>query len=222
MEVGISLKEAEMIRVERTWESHPVQVLENGTVLVEYGPMRMWINVSENGKPLSNLAREGGYQAMEILRDLARFLSTIKKRAETLEIKKHYPEVVKKMIKATKLMEEPELTPLAAVAGTASEVVADFISKRGGTKIIVDNGGDIAIRLREGEMARIGIKTEVGSKAPSYFISIHSSSGVWRNSNKRTWRKKFYKRNCICGDRSLREGLYSRCRGNSDWELYQR
>jgi ApbE superfamily uncharacterized protein (UPF0280 family) len=82
------------------------------------------------------------------------------------------------MIEATKMMEEPDLTPLAAVAGTASDVVADFIFSKGGTKIIVDNGGDIAIRLREGEMARVGVKTEIDAKQPAYLLAIDSMMGI--------------------------------------------
>jgi ApbE superfamily uncharacterized protein (UPF0280 family) len=82
------------------------------------------------------------------------------------------------MIGATKKVEEPDLTPLAAVAGTASDVVADFIFSRGGTKIIVDNGGDIAIRLREGEVARVGVKTGIDAKQPTYLISIDSTMGI--------------------------------------------
>jgi ApbE superfamily uncharacterized protein (UPF0280 family) len=95
-----------------------------------------------------------------------------------LETKKIFPEVVRRMIEATKKMEEPDLTPLAAVAGTASDVVADFIFSKGGTKIIVDNGGDIAIRLREGEGARVGIKTEIDAKHPAYLFTIDSTMGI--------------------------------------------
>ena len=82
------------------------------------------------------------------------------------------------MIEATKKMEEQDLTPLAAVAGAASDVVADFMFSKGGTKIIVDNGGDIAIRLREGEVARVGVKTEIDANQPDYLISIDSAMGI--------------------------------------------
>jgi hypothetical protein len=95
-----------------------------------------------------------------------------------LEIEETLPDAVRRMIEATKKMEEPDLTPLAAVAGTASDVVADFISSKGGTKIIVDNGGDIAVRLREGEVARVGVKTEIDAKQPNYLISIDSTMGI--------------------------------------------
>jgi hypothetical protein len=156
----------------------PIQVLPDGTVLVDYGPMRMFISVFENGKPLVQLAEEGAHFAIKVLEDLAKFLSVIKKKSNGLIIEGAFPDVVRKMIEATKMMEESDLTPLAAVAGTSSDVVADFIFSRGGTKIIVDNGGDIAIRLREGEIARVGVKTEIGAKYPTYLISIDSTMGI--------------------------------------------
>jgi hypothetical protein len=156
----------------------PIDVLSNGTVLVDYGPMHMFISAFENKKPLIKLAEEGAHFAMKVLEDLAKFLSVIKKKSQVLEIEEDFPDVIRRMIEATKKMEEPDLTPLAAVAGTASDVVADFMFSRGGTKIIVDNGGDIAIRLREGEVARVGIKTEIDAKQPTYLISIDSTMGI--------------------------------------------
>ena len=78
------------------------------------------------------------------------------------------------MIRACKKMEARDLTPLAAVAGASSDVVADFLIAKGGTKIIVDNGGDIAIRLKGDEQARVGIKTEVDARRPSYLLVIDS------------------------------------------------
>ena len=158
--------------------SNPVQRLSNGTVLVDYGPMHMFISVSENGRPLVELAEEGARVAMKVLEDLAKFLPVIKKKSIELEVEEAFPDAVRRMIEATKKMEEPDLTPLAAVAGTASDVVGDFIFNRGGTKIIVDNGGDIAIRLREGEVARVGIKTEIEAKQPDYLITIDSTMGI--------------------------------------------
>ncbi len=152
-----------------------IQSLPNGAVLVDYGPMHMFISVFENGRPVIALAEEGAHFAMRVLEDLARFLPVLKKKSEGLEVKEVFPDVVRRMIEATKKMEEPDLTPLAAVAGAASDVVADFIFGKGGTKIIVDNGGDIAIRLREGEVARVGIKTEIDAKQPAYLVSIESA-----------------------------------------------
>ncbi len=164
--------------VEGIYKSAPLQVLENGTILVDYGPMHMFISAFENGKPIINLAKEGAYFAMGILEELAEFLPVIKRRSKELINEEGYPDVVRRMIEVTRMIGEPDLTPLAAVAGAASDLVADFISQKGGTKIIVDNGGDIALRLKKGEVAKIGVKTEIYAKGPSYLISIGSDAGV--------------------------------------------
>jgi ApbE superfamily uncharacterized protein (UPF0280 family) len=155
-----------------------VEVLPNGTVLFDCGPMRMFIQVSERGRVLVDLAKEGTQKAREVLEELALFLPVIKKKTQDLHVEGEYPEVVRRMIEATRMMEAPDLTPMAAVAGAASDAVADFMLLRGGTKIIIDNGGDIAVRLKEGETATVGIRTDIGAKRPSYVISIDEAMGV--------------------------------------------
>jgi uncharacterized protein len=155
-----------------------IEVLSNGSVLFEYGPIRMIIQASDRGRPMIELAKEGARKAKEILEDLARFLPVIKRKAQGLKAEERFPEVIRRMIEATRRMEEPDLTPLAAVAGTASDLVADFMTHRGGTKIVIDNGGDIAIRLRSGEVAKVGIRTDIRAKDPSHIISIHEAMGI--------------------------------------------
>jgi len=162
----------------KTHGYHSVQVLSNEAVLLDYGPMHLFISVFENGKPVIALAKEGANLAMKVLGDLAEFLPVIRKKSRVLEVEEGFPDAVKRMIESTKKMEEPDLTPLAAVAGTASDVVADFMFRKGGTKIIVDNGGDIAIRLKEGEVVRVGIKTEISAKHPAYVIAIDSKMEI--------------------------------------------
>jgi ApbE superfamily uncharacterized protein (UPF0280 family) len=176
--IGLGENNSTCISGDNRYRDDPIQILSNGTILVDYGPMHMFISVFENGRPLVKLAEEGARFAMKVLEDLAKFLSVIKKKSLELEVEEIFPDPVRRMIEATKKMEELDLTPLAAVAGTASDVVADFIFSRGGTKIIVDNGGDAAIRLREGEVVKVGIKTEIEAKYPTYLISIDSTMGI--------------------------------------------
>lgn len=155
-----------------------VQPISDGSVSLDYGPMRLWIWVSEGGRTLTQLAIEGAQFAKGILEDLAKFLPILKKKSLGLVDREFYPEVVRKMIVATQKIGEKDLTPLAAVAGTVSDMVADFIFTRGGNKIIVDNGGDIAIRLREKEVAKVGIKTEIEARQPTYLLSIDATMQI--------------------------------------------
>jgi len=174
----VDFVDTSMQSAQKKLPNDPIQTLPNGTILLDYGPMRMFISVSEHGEPFPKLAEEGAHFAMGLLDDLSKCLPIIKSKSLALEIKDIYPEIVRRMIEATQQVGEPDLTPLAAVAGTASEMVADFIFNKGGAKIIVDNGGDIAIRLREGEIAKVGIKTEITARQPTYLISIDSSMGI--------------------------------------------
>jgi uncharacterized protein len=165
-------------RVSVNGEKNVIQTLPDGAVLLDYGPMRMVIQAFDRATPLVDLAMEGASLAMRLLEDQARFLPVMKKKAHTLEVRPEYPEVVRKMIDSTRKMEELDLTPLAAVAGAGSDLVADFLFDRGATKVIVDNGGDIALRLREGEAARVGLKTDIDAENPAYVIPIDAEMGV--------------------------------------------
>jgi ApbE superfamily uncharacterized protein (UPF0280 family) len=155
-----------------------IRPLPDGAVLVDYGPMHMVIRAYDGEVPRVDWAMEGARLAVRLLEDQARFLPLIRQKALTVEIQPEYPDVVRRMIDAAQKMGEPDLTPLAAVAGAASDVVADFLIGRGGTKIIVDNGGDIALRLRAGEVARVGVKTDIHARSPAYVLPIDAGSGV--------------------------------------------
>lgn len=134
--------------------------------------------VSKRGHPLSEAAIEGGRYALKILEQLAAFLPIIKKRASTLKLEGGYPEVVNEMISAVQVIHDPELTPLAAVAGATSDLIADYLLETGATKIVINNGGDIAIRLREEEKVRAGLCLNLASKEVDHFLLVESDCGI--------------------------------------------
>ena len=138
----------------------------------------MTVQVSEKGVPLSELAESGAAYALEILKEQANSLSVIKERVSNLSASETYPEVVNKMIIASQSLNDPSLTPLAAVAGATSDMVADYVARAGATKIIVDNGGDIAIRLREGETATVGLRLNLMSPDYKYLALIDRDCGI--------------------------------------------
>jgi len=138
----------------------------------------MTVNVSGRGIPLSDLARSGAMYALEILKQQADLLSVIKARVFDLSMNEIYPKAVNRMISAVSSMNDPSLTPLAAVAGVTSDMVADYVARDGATKIIVNNGGDIAIRLREGEMATVGLRLNLTRPDYEYLALIDRDCGI--------------------------------------------
>lgn len=155
-----------------------VQLLGKGMAAVDYGPLCATVLASRKGDLLSKLALEGARYARYLLDELARHLPVLKTKSSVVEPSSKYPRVVNDMILATQLVGDPELTPLAAVAGTVADAVADYLTKGGATKVIVNNGGDISIRLKEGEKANIGLRLDLRQKEPQYFIMVGEDCGI--------------------------------------------
>ena len=155
-----------------------IRVLEKGLALVDSGPLCATIMVSQNEEPLSEAAIEGAEYALKILEQLANFLPVIKKKALTLKPEDSYPKVVNEMISTAQVINDPDLTPLVAVAGATSDMVADYLLNTKATKIIVNNGGDIAIRLREGDRAIVGLRLNLTRPDYEYLALIDRDCGI--------------------------------------------
>jgi len=79
-----------------------------------------------------------------------------------------------KMINSVVTVGDEDLTPMAAVAGTIADEVADFLFERGMTKVVVDNGGDVAIRADRDAPVTVGIRPDVSDRTLSHVIGLDS------------------------------------------------
>lgn len=77
-----------------------------------------------------------------------------------------------KMIDSVLQIGDEDMTPMAAVAGTIADEVADFLFQRGMTKAVVDNGGDVAIRADREAPVTVGIRPDVNDRAVAYVIGL--------------------------------------------------
>jgi ApbE superfamily uncharacterized protein (UPF0280 family) len=83
------------------------------------------------------------------------------------------------MWQSVRAVGDEDLTPMAAVAGTVADGVADFLFARGATKAIVDNGGDVAIRLSGFESARVGLRPDLARERISHVLRLDGSQSAW-------------------------------------------
>ena len=72
---------------------------------------------------------------------------------------------------------EPTLTPMAAVAGTVADAVADWLFARGAELVAVNNGGDGALRLGEGRSIRMGILPDLNGRV-AQVVEIRAEDGI--------------------------------------------
>jgi ApbE superfamily uncharacterized protein (UPF0280 family) len=153
------------------------QVTDDGTVVVCNGPMLMSISVSNDGKPNVSLAKDGARKALNVLETLAKCRNVITKNIGEISSIELFPHVVQQMVLTSRRFGDPTVTPLIAVAGAGADEVADFIFNTGkADKVVVNNGGDIAIRLKNREVVRAGIKSDLTDQAVSHLIiATHAS-----------------------------------------------
>jgi len=140
--------------------------------------MRLMIAAWTDGLPARHMAREGGEISFRLLDDVARFQTLVKKRHPWPTSNGKFPPAVSTMLRAVQQVDDQDLTPLAAVAGTIAELVADHIFSLGAERVIVDNGGDIAIRMRSHEKVRVGIRLDVTRPEVSHYLEIGGNDQI--------------------------------------------
>ena len=159
---------------------------DNQSLLVENGPMRLTIQAWNNHRFDMAAARQAGNFAFACLEQVAACRHLLQQcTAELTEddlLEKLDPRkfpVPVTMVKNTWAINSPDLTPMAAVAGSIADGVADYLFQKGCAKVIVDNGGDIAVRLSGAETARVGVRSDISSATITHVITLDSRSPSW-------------------------------------------
>jgi ApbE superfamily uncharacterized protein (UPF0280 family) len=155
-----------------------VNVLQDGNILAEYGPMRLVISALVGKVPQREMclkAAEVSFEYLERVANLRRILS--KKLSQVPEDMEDVLGV--NMVESVLAVGDEDLTPMAAVAGTIGDAVADFLVERGSTRVMVDNGGDLALRLTGGEPLTVGARTELKEKEVSHVITLEPGRASW-------------------------------------------
>ncbi|MCB2192082.1 MAG: FAD:protein FMN transferase [Deltaproteobacteria bacterium] len=146
----------------------PVQVIRSDLVLVDWGPMTLTISAWQGGQARPVMAAQAARAALRCLKILADFQGYMRRRMRELPAGRPLPPVVERAAQACRAVDS-SLTPLAAVAGAVADEVADFALNLGADRVVVNNGGDIAVRLQPGQSLRVGVKppdSEQGEGSP--------------------------------------------------------
>lgn len=154
-----------------------IRVLREGQVYIEYGPVAMQVTAFCKREPLTKLCCEAAGVIRRTLGEVAAAMPVLRKRPGEID-----PAVLEglpfKMYQAVQRTGEPTLTPMAAVAGTISDAVADWLAARGATIAVANNGGDIALRLAPGES--VGLRTVISLRSGemSEPVTIRGEDGI--------------------------------------------
>lgn len=137
-----------------------IELLGEGSVLAECGPMRLRISAWVGRLPQPREAMRAAREAMGFLEQVAADRPLLFKAWGSV-CKERLGPLGRDMWESAAMVGDPDLTPMAAVAGSIADRAADFLASRGMTRVIVENGGDIALRLAQGEKVAVGIRARV-------------------------------------------------------------
>jgi len=155
-----------------------IELIDVETVLAECGPMRLSIRAWKDNRPQQELSRQAAEESFAYLEAVAKHQAVLSDFAENI---KALPEndLAQRMIQSVRAIGDIDLTPMAAVAGTIADAVADWLFIRGSTKVVVDNGGDIAIRLTANETAAVGIRPRITHLDISHVVNLDDRKPSW-------------------------------------------
>lgn len=120
-------------------------------MILDIGPATIVIKVKKNEKELYLNKSYLEDELKKVLSDLRDVLPVLKMKASMIKNTKALPDVAKKMVEATKLVDGSSLTPMASVAGAISDFLCEKIRTEFDPDFIsVNNGGDISVYVKDG------------------------------------------------------------------------
>ena len=151
--------------------------LAPGRVFFDYGPVSMVVTAERSGEGDTELCRSAFPVIDNCLKDLR----------PSLEMLRRYPPQVelaalsgagRTMAQAVLATGDPWLTPMAAVAGTVADTVADYLWEQGAEKVTANNGGDIALRLAPGQKLDMGILYDLNRSGVDRVVRLLPEHGI--------------------------------------------
>ena len=158
-----------------------IALLEGGKILVDQGPVRMTVAAWGNHRPLTAAALAGGRRAVAALGSLSRWLTTARlpMADPNCRVSQDQPQELKRMISFVKELGETDFTPLAAVAGTFSDLALEAACLAGADRVLVNNGGDIALAYgSEGKAFRLGLISDLETRSLSRVLELGPGTGI--------------------------------------------
>lgn len=156
-----------------------IEVLAEDRVFLDYGPMQIHLKADRFGQGMTTELQEAATYGIEMLKELAGVLPLAKdKRTLGYPHPENLPLPLRLMLEAVSVTKDQTLTPMAAVAGTFSDLLADWLVAKGATKVLINNGGDIAVRLLEKERTKIGLTPSIEAPSFTHVLNLEASHKI--------------------------------------------
>ncbi|MDR3331256.1 MAG: UPF0280 family protein [Synergistaceae bacterium] len=152
-------------------------------IFLDHGPITMTLEAGREGKPFPAAAEEGAKAVVWAFDSLtkSRYFPESEKFVEYIdqEVLNECPDVLKRMIESVRALDEASFTPMAAVAGTFSDMAVEAMIEVGADFALANNGGDIACRIPPyKKYLRVGIISDLSKGNVTHAVTIPAHIGI--------------------------------------------
>lgn len=158
-------------------EQDLMQVLAPGRIFFDYGPVSMVVTAIRGGEGDTELCKGSFDVISNCLGELRPALEELRKYPPYVDVSKLAGTGLV-MANAVLGTGDPWLTPMAAVAGSISDAVADHLLEQGAEKVAASNGGDVALRLMPGESLNLGVRCDLSQESVDLVVRLTPEKGI--------------------------------------------
>lgn len=153
-----------------------IKQLQDNRIFINYGPIQMAIDIYKEGERDTDIANKVAEYVISQFEEVVSLIPKLKSMKFFKEPSNEYPVVLNKMIVAIEKTEDKDLNTLAAVAGSFSEIALDKALELGAHRVIINNGGDIALIDTTNNIIKVGIP--INNNANILTIDIDKKSNI--------------------------------------------
>ena len=155
-----------------------IQQLPDNRVFINHGPTQMVIDVYIGDERVPEIGVTTAKRVISQLDELAAYLPQLSKMRTYTKTSEKFPKVLNKMIVAVEKSGYKELNTLGAVAGSFSDFAQEYALELGGTRVIVNNGGDIALTDLTGKEIKVGVPLYENVDMGQLVLTITKEMGI--------------------------------------------
>lgn len=159
-------------------KSESLKFIGPGKLFLNIGPIQMMISAEKKGVGSNELAEAGARKAIKTLEALCRHLDIARSNICGIDRSMVFPKPLTVMLQAARATGANDATPMLAVAGAIAQMVTEKLMKLGADKVVINNGGDIALGLTEGNQTTVGIITDMRAGNVEFVKTIKAGDDI--------------------------------------------
>lgn len=163
------------------YEENKFELVSEGKVVIDYGPITMSILAKRYNKPFTEAAIKAAEEVIRNFDQLIDFLKVARISLVEIDNSKEslYPLVLRNMIDSIRLLGEKDFTPMAAVAGTFADLAKEEALKHKADFVIANNGGDVAFQTSQPHNPmKVGIISDLSINKVTHMLKIDAKSEI--------------------------------------------